>query len=53
MLREEVIASVVIRGKDSDEYRKMKKLYPEQTKDVVAVFVITLEEGATLPDKFK
>ena len=52
-LLEEVMVSVAIRGKDSDEYKKIKKLYPEQTKNVSGVFVIKLKEGAVLPDKFK
>ena len=46
-------ASVAIRGKGSDEYKKIKNLYPEQTKNVSGVFVIELKEGAMLPDKFK
>ena len=45
-------ASVAIRGKDSDELKKIKNLYPEQTKNVSGVFVIKMKEGATLPDKF-
>ncbi len=51
-LLEEVMASVGIRGKNSDELKKIKKLYPEQTKKVEGVFVIKLKEGAMLPDKF-
>ena len=47
------MASVAIRGKDSDEYKKIKKLYPEQTKNISGVFVIKMKEGAVLPDKFK
>lgn len=45
-------ASVEVRGKDSDELKKIKNLYPEQTKNVSGVFVIKMKEGATLPDKF-
>lgn len=45
-------ASVAVRGKDSDELKKIKKQYPEQTKNVSGVFVIKLKEGAVLPDKF-
>ena len=52
-LLEEVMVSVAIRGKDSDEYKKIKKLYPEQTKNISGVFVIKLKEGSVLPDKFK
>ena len=52
-LLEEVMVSVAIRGKDSDEYKKIKKLYPEQTKNISGVFVIKMKEGAVLPDKFK
>lgn len=51
-LMEEIMASVAIRGKDSDEYKKIKSLYLEQTKNVSGVFVIKLKEGATMPDKF-
>ena len=46
-------ASVEVRGKDSEELKKIKNLYPEQTKNVSGVFVIKLKEGVTLPDKFK
>lgn len=46
-------ANIAIRGKDSDEYKKIKNLYPEQTKNVSGVFVIKLKEGAVLPDKFR
>lgn len=52
-LLEEVMASVAIRGKDSDEYKKINSLYPEQTKNVSGVFVVKLKEGVALPDKFK
>ena len=45
-------ASVEVRGKDSDELKKIKNLYPEQTQNVSGVFVIKMKEGATLPDKF-
>lgn len=45
-------ASVAIRGKDSDELKKIKNLYPEQTQNVSGIFVIKMKEGATLPDKF-
>ena len=45
-------ASIAVRGKDSDELKKIKNLYPEQTKNVSGVFVIKMKEGATLPDKF-
>ena len=45
-------ASVEVRGKDSEELKKIKNLYPEQTKNVSGVFVIKMKEGATLPDKF-
>ena len=45
-------ASVEVRGKDSDELKKIKNLYPEQTKNVSGIFVIKMKEGATLPDKF-
>lgn len=51
-LLEEVMASLGIRGKDSDELKKIKNLYPEQTQNVSGVFVIKMKEGATLPDKF-
>ena len=45
-------ASVEVRGKDSDELKKIKNLYPEQTQNVSGVFVIKMKEGAMLPDKF-
>jgi len=45
-------ASIAVRGIDSDELKKIKNLYPEQTKNVSGVFVIKMKEGATLPDKF-
>ena len=45
-------ASIAVRGKDSDELKKIKNLYPEQTKNVSGVFVIKMKAGATLPDKF-
>mgnify|MGYP003306153510 CR=1 FL=1 len=51
-LLEEFMASVGVRGKNSDEFKKIKNLYPEQTKNVSGVFVIKMKEGATLPDKF-
>lgn len=51
-LLEEIMASVTIRGKDSDEYKKVKSLYPEQTKNISAVFVILLKKGFVLPEKF-
>lgn len=46
-------ASVEVRGKDSEELKKIKNLYPEQTKNVSGVFVIKMKEGAVLPDKFR
>ena len=51
-LLEEVMASVAIRGKDSDEYKTIKRMYPEQTNNGSAVFVIQMKDGAALPDKF-
>ena len=44
-LLEGIMASVAIRGKESDEYKKIKSLYPEQTKNVSGVFVIKLKKG--------
>lgn len=52
-LLEDVMASIAIRGKDSDEFKKIKKQYPEQAKNVSGVFVIKLKEGVVLPDKFR
>lgn len=46
-------ASVEVRGKDSEELKKIKNLYPEQTKNVSGVFVIKMKEGAVLPNKFR
>lgn len=48
----EIVESIAIRGKATDEYKKMKSMYPDQTKNISAVFVIQLKEGAVLPEKF-
>ena len=51
-LLEDVMASVVIRPKGSDEYKKVKSMFPKQTQNISAVFVIKLKEGVVLPEKF-
>lgn len=51
-LFDEVVEKINIYGKDSDEYKKMKRLYPKQTQNLSGVIIIKLREGAKLPKKF-
>ena len=43
---------IVLAGNLFQALKALKKLYPEQTKNVTGVFVIKLKEGASLPEKF-
>lgn len=51
-LLQDVTEKINIYGKESDEYKKIKHLYPKQTKNLSGVIVIKLQKGATLPEKF-
>ena len=51
-LLQDVTEKINIYGKESDEYKKIKHLYPKQTQNLAGVIVIKLQKGATFPQKF-